>query len=165
MKKLFLSALLLASVGVAFTSCNNGEYDTDPLTNNSGIPNPNNTGNGGGTGMSAKINGVQWNASYAQALDLIGISLSLNGVSGQGTNDGKIMLIGLFNYTGIDTYAVDGVITQAAWTAGAPGTPQIDATSGEVIVTDTLNNRVKGTFHWDGPNISVTEGKFDMPKQ
>jgi hypothetical protein len=40
MKKLFIAALFAAGIGSALVSCNNGNYDADPKTDNSSVKNP-----------------------------------------------------------------------------------------------------------------------------
>jgi len=40
MKKYILSALIIAGAGFGLLSCNNGDYDANPNTNNNGVYNP-----------------------------------------------------------------------------------------------------------------------------
>lgn len=40
MKRFFLATLLVLGCSAAFMACDNGQYDADPETNNSGVTNP-----------------------------------------------------------------------------------------------------------------------------
>ncbi len=73
MKKLVLSTLLLATAGLGFVSCNNGDYNATPA---SGINPLNPTGGlnynfdwGGDDPMSAEINGNSWKADDARMFE------------------------------------------------------------------------------------------------
>lgn len=90
MKKLVLSAALLVTSSLAMISCNNGAYDTNPMTNNSNIPVPS-TGqvfNWTGTDpLSGKIDGNPYQASSATHTEFNNMTII------QGTNGSKSITI------------------------------------------------------------------------
>lgn len=153
MKKAILAALFAIGTSTLFVACNNGAYDADPVTNNSNVPNPLDPKNG--PLMTAKLNGGQWTATVGTFNTSVGMALS------GATADGKQMLIAIFNYTGPKAYAIDGTTVQAQW---AVGTAATSATSGTVTITEQTESNVRGTFSWQGDNLTVTEGSFNLKK-
>jgi hypothetical protein len=122
-------------------------------------------GPGGGAGMSARVDGQTWTASFAHGLrDQGGTVL---GVAGQG---GGMQINFAFADNGIGTYTIgaDGnaFLTQGqdGWTAGGAGG------SGAVTITTLTDTRIAGTFAFTAVAVTggasgtreVTQGTFDV---
>lgn len=161
MKKVILSALLLAGVGATISSCNNGDYTATPSGGTNW--NPGSGGNNGGINygtMSAKINGTQWTATSTIVSTQIGFQ-----VIGQ-DNNGKGIAVQMTSYNGPGTYTIGFGSTGnvSAVSVIDPNAAMEMLLSGTVVITSDQNNSVAGTFSATGTNFTVTEGKFNVHK-
>lgn len=166
MKKIFLSTLFIAGAAIAMTSCNNGNYDADPNTNNSNVTNPwnnnnGNNGNGGGNNggsvtlgtMKAKINGTEINFSNpAIATNVFG-NLGITGNTAS-PPDFDQLTIGVAGYTTPKVYEGTGfsnlTLIYGKYQGNALTATYSNSTSAtnhvKIEVTDDSNGNFKGTF-------------------
>jgi hypothetical protein len=183
MKKLILAASILFCTALTITSCNNGDYDADPNTDNSGIPNPippdDGGGNGGGSGggnssfnwtgtdpMSAKIDGVAFQATS-------GLANAANGyivIQGSAGLDGTVMLSFPEN-TGAGTVVSITSTNPASYMSGTFDIFNTAAGgSGSIKVTENDATHVKGYFYFTAKNaagansVTISDGYFNINK-
>lgn len=178
MKKLLLAASVLFGT-LAVTSCNNGDYDANPNTNNSNVLNPINPDNAnsrfdwsGTDPMSAKIDGTQWKASSAQFLALGGYMQVMGTFHPSGTaGDDQIITLSV-------TSSAPGIYTLNATTPGswtpkasntANGTYSTALGSGGLKIFEDDASHIKGVFYFTakttaGNSVTVTEGYFNINK-
>ncbi len=191
MKKLLLSTLVVMIAAFGLVSCNNGDYDTDPDTDNSHILNPldpkNQPGNGLHT-MAATINGEWKGFKFATFVDTMSgtasqrflfgmnqvggfseqLSFSFSDFKGSGTyrrNDTIKEISG--DYWRGDFFDLNSIENFAAdsWTPGWL----------ELTINDEGNDKFRGTFSGrfykiDGFDVDttqfveITDGKFYVGK-
>jgi len=165
MKKVILSALLLAGACATMSSCNNGDYNATPSGGVNWNPGSGSSGGGNNGGinygtMSAKINGTQWTATSTIVSTQIGFQ-----VIGQ-DNSGKGIAVQMTSYNGPGTYTIGFSNTGnvSAVSVIDPNSAMEMLLSGSVVITSDQNNSVAGTFSATGTNFTVTEGKFNVHK-
>lgn len=176
MKQFFLSAALLIGASLSFTACNNGAYDTDPASNNSGAGNPFNTGggsggSGGGTGgggsvalgtITVKLNGSTKTFTNGVA-DLFAGDLEIRGTNVLSQNSVETFKITVEDYTTPKIYDDPFGTKVELEHAKVNGTGfdfiyggLLATNRGTVEVTSDANSQFKGTFSgsifYDGPN-------------
>lgn len=172
MKKLVLSAALLITSSLAMISCNNGNYDANPDTNNSGTPPPVLSGGGGGgsfnwTGtdpMSAKIAGTGFQGSS-------GSYMAFNGSASISASQGGTTITILIPEN-----------TAAGATVNAGGSSSISVQenitdiyassfggNGSIKILENDATHIKGLFYGQCKNMSgaaksITDGYFNIKK-
>ena len=186
MKKFFLSALFLASAGLGFISCSNGDYDANPDGSYANGVNPlnptggidNSFGWGGTDPMSLELNGNAWKADTALLTQL--------------PNDSKHYFITGYKETGDDT-AVCTIYLQsdvqvgksyfvfygntentASFTTNISDPAQIYASTmtnlGEVRILEHDATHIKGLFYFLAKSgstnqyINIQKGYFNVKK-
>lgn len=176
MKKLVLSAALLIGASMAILSCNNGDYDANPDTNNSGTGVPSNhfpgSGNGGGGAfdwsgtdpVSAKIDGKAFQATTASVTPAMGfLAIQASDASFSNVNlsipenaaGGTTVNFGSNTYVAI----LDGMELYSSSTGG----------SGSIKVLENDATHIKGLFQatvksMTGKTKTITEGYFNVTK-
>ncbi|GEM_PF-1656322 len=189
MKKVFLSALLIAGLGSVFTACNNGDYDANPEASDGTVLNPLNPESGVTIPIGyirADLNGFQadfiaggWTDSvpgtaiiFASRIDnpaqIQSISIVLTNYNGAGTYtlgpDGSGGSVTHILYNPLDNnYIGQGFVTS------------IGAGSGTVVVEGTedgnLRGKFSGTLYQFAPVINtsnqevITNGMFYVRKK
>lgn len=178
MKKLVLSAALLIGASMALLSCNNGDYDANPNTNNSGTGVPSNhfpgSGNGGGGGafdwsgtdpVSAKIDGNAFQATTAFASSLNGTLA----VQAAGASVNNLSLAIPENTAAGATISL-GTTTYIAYVEGMDMYSSVTGGSGSIKVLENDATHIKGLFYGTvkslngGKTKTVTEGYFNVKK-
>lgn len=183
MKKIFLSTLFIAGAAIAMTSCNNGNYDADPNTNNSNVINPLNPNNLSLGTIKAKLNGNEMTFSNG-AGTTTSVSFGIGGNTSGSTTNFETLAIQIVNYNGAQTYEVSGtstdlVLSYAKIENSAPTSAYGSTISPtghvKVVVSEDADSKVKGTFegivYYAGPgsvnlsdSIVITDGQFYVPK-
>ena len=188
MRKVILSALLLAATGFGLASCNNGAYDADPKTNNGAVLNPINPSSGVTipigyiqveiNGFLASFNAGIWTDSVANTAILTASRIDrpdqIQGIT-----------IMLTNYNGAGTYTVGadgagGGITHVLYNPldnnyiALGYTTASGAGSGTVTIEGTEDGNIRGHFEAtlyqyapdpDNNNSeTITKGKFYLKK-
>lgn len=175
MKRLFLATLLATGIGAAFSSCNNGQYDSNPNANNSGTTNPINQGNnssGSTYYLRVKVNGTLKN--YQPSMNINSGVLMMGGPN-TNLSDKTSLGITLAGYTGAGTYTVSGSIPSSACVfSDATSTSNIlgyTSSTGSVNVTSDANDIMQGTFTFQmdlaagtGNPITFSDGEFKIHK-
>lgn len=174
MKKLVLSAALLITSSLAMISCNNGDYDANPDTNNSGTPPPVIGGGSGGGSfnwsgtdpMSAKIDGNAF-----QAASGTGHYIAFSGsASISADNNGKTITIlipentaagATLNVGGSSSLTIQENITDI-YSSSFGG-------NGSVKILENDATHIKGLFYGQCKNMSgtaksITDGYFNITK-
>jgi hypothetical protein len=189
MKKLLLSAFLIAALGPSFSSCNNGAYDADPKTNNATILNPLNPGSGVSIPigyMTMNINGFYaaflagaWSDSTAGVATLTAFRFDT-------ATQWQTVTIAITSYNGVGTYSLlsdgsNGVIIHNIFNPQDPNgyiasshATNIGTGRGTVSVEGVEDGNIRGTFSGTlfrvEPAINtsdsdvLTNGKFYLPK-
>ncbi len=159
MKK--LTYLLLMIAAVSFTACSNNDDD-----NNDG------DGNTGEEYLTAKVDGVSWEAAQTPAV--IVSATNQNGILivHGGKNDGQTIRINIFNYNGVGSYTSGDNITNtnsmsySTLSPVASWTSTFDIGTGTLQVTSDDGTTIEGTFSFEGFNAedgttkSITNGNF-----
>lgn len=188
MRKVILSALLLAATGFGLASCNNGAYDADPEANGGTVLNPINPSSGVTipigyiqveiNGFLASFNAGIWTDSVANTAILTasridrpdqiqGITIMLTNYNGTGTYTvGADGAGGGVTHILYDPTDENGYIALGYTTASGGG-------SGTVTVEGTEDGNIRGHFeatvyqNLPGPDNNNTEaikGKFYLRK-
>jgi hypothetical protein len=184
MKQFFLSAALLIGTALSFTACNNGAYDMDPDTNNSGVGNPFSSANGG---VTVGAGTIQFKANgNLKTFNVGGGAVLASNVMTMGANTSATapwevaqLTINPFSSTGAYEDNGDNVIalTYAKVTNPDNGFDFIygsgNTSSGakiNVVVDD--GSVVKGTFTakiWNNiatpDTLWITDGQFNLPRK
>ena len=172
MKKLVLSAALLITSSLAMISCNNGDYDANPDTNNSGTPPPVIGGGGGsfdwsGTDpMSAKVDGNSFQATSGS-----GTYFPFNGsasISAE-ANSRRIAIAipentaagTVVNVNGMSSISITDNLTDV-YSSSFGG-------NGSVKILENDATHIKGLFSGQCKNMSgavknISEGYFNITK-
>ncbi len=159
MKK--LTYLLLMIAAVSFTACSNNDDD-----NNDG------DGNTGEEYLTAKVDGVNFEAAQTPAV--IVSATNQNGVLvvQGGQNDSQTIRINIFNYNGVGSYTSGDNITNTNSMSYSTLSPvvswvsSLDTGSGTLQVTSDDGTTIEGTFSFEGYNSedgttkNITDGKF-----
>jgi len=169
MKRVILSALLLAGVCVSMSSCNNGDYNATPA---GGVNwNPGSGGGGGGniatTGtdpMSATVGGNAWVAKNGDFMNISGNAM----ISGNAADNSTITL-SMLNYKGVGTYSGN---TTAGGSYQAGSLMYASGMTGNItiVVSEDDATHVKGGFYFSGKtldgtqSINITQGYFNITK-
>lgn len=168
MKKLIYTLSLALLAGATLVSCSKGDYNSgDGQTGRnpfSSKPYQNPVGT-----FKAKINSNDFSAAYSNAYH-----------SGKG---GEVLIVGFktLSYSGdkrdgviislpfleVGTFPISTAdltkITTVVYSSNIDGSSPVLFNSGSVIITDTKNNRVKGTFNASSDAVSINNGEFDVP--
>jgi len=115
-----------------------------------------------------KVDGVNWSATTETIAIHAGIPLNIIG-----RNDSTTLIINLQDVNDVGTYQINDSSTHFAQYIDGPGTFDIYKSyyqsSGEVIITELSDKKVKGEFTLDLSNSFVhkqlTEGVFDIEIQ
>lgn len=177
MKQLFYASLFAATV-FACASCNNGAYDANPATDNSGLTVPTaGSGNASRGQIVGNISGTRRTFSFAY-YTLNSGNVVMQGVDVSNNINHSITLF-VPDYKGPGTYKIhgagpggvyaelDAAMNLNQWSTQQP----YDTLPGSLTVTSEAGNELKGTFYFKGyrssatDNISVYEGGFDVPRQ
>lgn len=127
-----------------------------------------NNDNGGGSGkMTATIDGTGWNAASATAtkISAFGItSLTIAGADASATS----MTLSFVAVAGPGTFDLDsGNLASMSYTPDAASGPFI-STVGSATITTLNDDKVKGTFSFegtrfsDGATVAIVNGTFDV---
>lgn len=189
MKKVFLSALLIAGLGSVFTACNNGDYDAIPEASDATILNPLNPESGVTIPIGyirANLNGYQADFISGGWTDTVPGTAIIYATRVDNPTQWQTIAITLTNYNGAGTYTLgpDGsggtishllinpldnnYISLGFMTA-------IGAGSATVVVEGTEDGNLRGKFsgalYQYAPVINtgneelITEGMFYVRKQ
>ncbi|PZF71347.1 DUF6252 family protein [Taibaiella soli] len=167
MKRVILSALLLAGVCATLPSCNNGDYTATPGASGS-------TGNGGGGGggsiattgtdpMSCTVSGTAWVAKNGTITNAGGV-LAITGDAA----DGSSIILGIQNYKGTGTYSSAGSTTAGYMVGTDMYTTGLNAAT--IVVSEDDATHMKGGFYFtaktvDGSkSVTVNSGYFNITK-
>lgn len=190
MKKLILSALILASVAITFSSCSNGVYNATPGSN-TGVPNPiyqqintilttnnantswgNNGSGNGNTGnsqfLTCSIDGTSFVSTTQQALlQTAPLGMFIYGEILTDASHYTMIGLSLSNYTGPGTYTTTGGNFGYYTLANPPTLTQDDShTDGQIIITSDggVGGYIKGTFQFSTivTNKQITNGQFSI---
>ena len=189
MKKLLLSAFLVAALGPSLTSCNNGAYDADPKTNQGTVLNPLNPATGVTIPigyMTMEINGYfasflagAWSDSTTGVASLVAFSFDT-------VTQWQTMSIVMTSYNGAGTYnflpdGSNGVVTHQIFDPQDPNgyiasshSSNVGSGNATVVVQGTEDGNIRGTFsarlYRNMPVVNasdsdiITNGKFYLPK-
>jgi len=174
-KTMYYTFLCLALV---FTSCSS---DDD---NNEGGDNGGNNGNGAAEFFTAKVDGVNFEASQDPATLIGATKTQQAGVSlftAQGsTNEGNAINMSIFGYDGPGTYTTGDNLTNTniiqyieispigSWMSSLASAAVGGLQAGEIIITSDSDGVVEGTFSFEGYNGDnmttkmITEGRFKV---
>lgn len=173
MKKLILAASLLFCTAATMTSCNNGDYDADPTTNNSGIAIPditadnnNNKFNWTGTApLSVKVDGKAFQATTGSITASNG-TLTIYAAAGVEASvtfsiPDIIPVGGTYIFTTGNSAQYTENVTDIYNTALAG--------SGAVRITENDNSHVAGLFYFNakgttGKVKALTQGYFSIQR-
>ena len=188
MRKVILSALLLAVTGFGLVSCNNGAYDADPKTNDGAVLNPINPSSGVTIPighMQLEINGFLAGLTTGIWTDSVTGTAIITASVVDRPDQIQSITIMLNNYNGAGTYAVGadgagGAITHILYNPldnnyiASGFTTASGAGSGTVTIEGTesgyLRGRFEGTLYEFAPTINnanseaITNGKFYVKK-
>lgn len=170
-KSIYYLTLCLALV---ITGCSSDDDNAENNNNNQG---------GGGEFFTAKIDGVDFNASTDPATLIGGTKSSAGGmtiVTGQGsTNSGDFINFSITEYNGTGTYTTGDSLTnpnqiqygelngQSAdvWASNL-ATSAAGIAPGQIVITKDADGVIEGTFAFEGYNgvdmttKSITQGSF-----
>ena len=175
MKKLILAVSLMLSASLTFMSCNNGVYDANPDTNNTGAP-PNGGGGGGGsftwTGtdpVSGKVDGVAFQCTSGAAIDFFGY-LNVNGF-GAAAGDISLIMPSTITVGGVYNFST---VTNGTFNAGTSSSDIYSGNtaqggSGAIKILENDATHVKGLFYGTFKNSAgaakvITDGYFNVLK-
>ncbi|MEM7186781.1 MAG: DUF6252 family protein [Bacteroidota bacterium] len=156
--------LFLLCASVVFTACKKDDDNNDEGQNNQN--------NGGTEFLTAKVDGVDFEAAQDPAV-IVGATVSNNVLAFQGgKNNGETIRGTINDYNGVGTYVTGNDIsnpnslTYLTLTPTATWISTFNIGSGTVEVTFDDGNTIEGTFSFDGFNAqdqttkSVTQGNF-----
>ena len=183
MKQFFLSAALLVGAALSFTACNNGTYDTDPASNNSGTGNPFNSGQNGGVTIGSGV--IQFKANgNLKTFNVAGGAAQTDNALVMGTTTSvteprEIAQLTINPFSGVANYIdndqVIAALTYAKITNINNGYDflygsTLSSSGSNIEVTVDDGTAVKGKFTgkiWGGAGTTVdtlviTEGQFNL---
>ncbi|HYD20125.1 MAG TPA: hypothetical protein VEB40_01520 [Flavipsychrobacter sp.] len=188
MKKLLLSAFLVAALGPSISSCNNGPYDADPKKNEGTYLNPLNPA----SGVTIPIGYMTMDINGYFASFLAGVwSDSTTGVASlvayrfDTATQWQTVYIAITSYNGPGTYnflpdGSNGVVIHQIFNPYDTGyiasshASNVGAGNATVNVQGTEDGNIRGTFsaklYRVLPNVNtndsdiITNGKFYLPK-
>ncbi|MBL7719395.1 MAG: hypothetical protein JNL72_11205 [Flavipsychrobacter sp.] len=184
MKKVFLSALLIAGLGSVFTSCNNGPYDADPKMSNGTVLNPLNPESGVTIPIGIirmEINGYIADFNTSIWTDSVAGAAIISGTRYDTATQVQGFTIYIAGYNGVGTYAMGpdgsgGSITHILYNPldnnyiGLGFISAIGTGSGTVTIEGTedghLRGKFEGTLCQNAPVVDVnnkeviTKGQF-----
>jgi len=178
MKKLILAASILFCTAATMTSCNNGDYDANPSTNNSGVANPiPPDGGGGGNGgsdcpavnktpISATVNGEEFVGDASNFFTRA--EIENNPITGKNIfeiqaykasfqGEQTSIFIAIDDYTGPKSYSIGAGSTVGG--IGPAANPSMQYTTpngggGQIVITREDADTVAGTFYVTARNSS-----------
>jgi hypothetical protein len=169
MKFIFFSILILAGFSIGLVSCSSGDYSATP-GNNTSTPNPIYQPPASNNKFTASIDGTAYKAGTSGYFDTTISGLQLFQIYGYGSSDTghlQIVQLEIDAYNGPGTYTLNGnpLYAQITYTPTDIQSFQ-SADSGAIVITDTSNNVITGTFHFvTSSGINVTNGVFTkLPK-
>jgi hypothetical protein len=158
-----LSAVLFSSCAKEDYNSGNGQTGYNPFGSTGGGSTGGGSTGGGSTSdkgvFTAKVNGSGFTASSSSVDQFSGGSIVIIGYQGSGFMPEKITL-NLSNPS-VGTYAVSSSGVIVAYTASG-STAVSMGTSGEVVISEKDDTRIKGTFNFVAGSINITEGQFDL---
>ncbi|GMQ82196.1 MAG: hypothetical protein BMS9Abin05_1641 [Rhodothermia bacterium] len=156
--KSYLQYSLVLFFALALSACDS----------NSSNDNNNNNNNGGGSGkMTATIGGTAWSAASATATKITAFGITSLTVAGADAS-AEAMTVSFVGVLGPGTFDLNSnnLASMSYIAEAAPGA--YISTSGSATITTLNDEKVKGTFSFegtrfsDGATISVTNGTFDV---
>jgi hypothetical protein len=173
MKKILFALSICCCTAVTMSSCDNGAYDADPNTNNSGTSVPNMSGGGGNSSfswsgkdpMSAKINGASFQATTGSAA----VSAGKLVIGGSAGTDATITLAVPANTAAGATVDISDINTASYIVGGTDIFNTVFGGSGAIKIIENDATHVKGLFYFSAKNAgrttkNVTEGYFNIRK-
>jgi len=151
MKKYALFALLLLSIGLTFCK---KKSNKGPAA--SGGPSLDSIY------MHATVNGTPWRADTAAGYSVTGSANNYQtGISITATQKSTASQVVLYitNYGGVGTYNIDPPSVTATYYVG---NKRYYASSGQIIITNTPQYFVQGTYSFVADSINITGGTFTV---
>lgn len=146
-------------------SCSKGDYNSgDGQKGQNPFKNDGKTKEIPSGKLTAKINGVDFTAKYANSFYSSGGSDSVWTIVGYATDYNKadgFTLVTSDSKTG--TYNIGSGVNQIKYTATGSSTT-VSASTGSITISEVTESNIKGSFKMSAAGgIEVTEGSFDMP--
>lgn len=167
MKKLIYTLSLALLAGAALVSCSKGDYNSGDGQSGrnpfSSKPYQNPVGT-----FKAKVNSTDFSAAYSNAYHtgkggevfIVGFkTLSYSGDK----RDGVIIALPFLEVGEFPIGSDPARPTSVVYSPNSDGSSPVNFNSGSVIITDTKNNRIKGTFSVGSDAMNITSGEFDVP--
>ncbi len=119
--------------------------------------------------MEAKIDGADWQADNATATKVGAAGFSTIMIAGANTST-EVVTISLLNVSSTGTFDLSSTqLASMSWTPGSVPIDQVyNAQTGSVTITRLDDDRVEGTFFFNGRRssdngtVGVTQGSFDV---
>lgn len=167
MKKLIYTLSLALLAGATLVSCSKGDYTSgDGQTGRnpfSSKPYQNPVGT-----FKAKVKNADFSAAYSNAYhsgkggEVLIVGFKTLSYSGD-KRDGVILALPYIQVGEFPISSDPTVLTTAVYSPNADGSNPVIFNSGSIIITDTKNNRIKGTFSVSSDAMDITNGEFDVP--
>lgn len=151
MKKYVLFTLLLLSIGLTF--CKKKSNKAQGGSNGPTLDS---------TFMHATVNGTPWRADTVVGYSVTGSANNYEtGISITATQKSTISQVVLYitNYGGVGTYNIDPPSVTATYYVG---NKRYYASTGQIIITNTPQYFVQGTYNFVADSINITNGNFTV---